>query len=85
MKLTKSKNLTGLVLAVLMALPLFSIASRVIYVQANKNAYQSYSGQNLDTYDALNSLNEVELNKNYHFSSVETYDNVSNVHHPNYH
>lgn len=43
MRITKQRTLTGLILAVLMALPLCSILSRVIYVQSNKNAYQSYS------------------------------------------
>lgn len=43
MKMLKSKSLMSLIYAVLLALPLCAILSRVIYVQSNKNAYQSYS------------------------------------------
>ena len=43
MRVLKSKSLMNLILGVLLALPMCAVASRVIYVQANKNAYQSYS------------------------------------------
>lgn len=54
MRITKQRTLTGLILAVLMALPLCSILSRVIYVQSNKNAYQSYSDVATSTTSKLN-------------------------------
>lgn len=65
MKALRHKSLMGLVYAVLLAIPLFSIISRVIYVQSNKNAYESYSGS-VQTYqknEIDNVLSFVDINK----------------------
>ena len=43
MKVPKTKSLMSLIYIALLSIPLVSILSRVIYVQSNKNAYQSYS------------------------------------------
>ena len=54
----------GLLYAVLLAIPLVSIISRVIYVQSNKNAYQSYAGttQQIESVDTYYQFNTNELN-----------------------
>lgn len=44
MKAFRIKNLFNLIYGILLGLPFFDIISRVIYVQSNKNAYQSYGG-----------------------------------------
>ena len=64
MKIIRGKSLFGLIYACLLAFPLISIVSRVIYVQSNKNAYQSYSGTVSSSYttyekDALYETNEL--------------------------
>lgn len=60
MKIVRSKNLMGLLYGVLLSIPLLSIVSRVIYVQSNKNAYQSYSGQNIYNYEQVETIDQME-------------------------
>lgn len=67
MRITKQRTLTGLILAVLMALPLCSILSRVIYVQSNKNAYQSYSDSGSTE---LVNTTTLQSNIEYYFNNV---------------
>ena len=57
MKVLKSKNLTNLILAFLLALPICAIAGRVIYTQSNKNAYQSYSEISSETHVLVSANN----------------------------
>ena len=44
MKILKHKNITGIILGLLLLMPFLSIFARSAYVVVNKNAYQSYSG-----------------------------------------
>ena len=44
----KGKNLTHLLYGILMLLPFCSILARVIYVQSNQNAYESYYGATIN-------------------------------------
>lgn len=44
----KGKNLTHLLYGILMLLPFCSILARVIYVQSNQNALDSYYGENIN-------------------------------------
>ena len=52
----------SLIFTALMSLPFVSILSRVIYVQSNKNAYQSYSGANGYQIEYKYDSNEVNIN-----------------------
>ena len=82
MKIFKHKSLMGLLYAVLLAIPLVSIISRVIYVQSNKNAYQSYSGSTTLTYyekyegvvpsNQVNSEDDLVLNNYYFVDGIST-------------
>lgn len=42
-KILRHKNLMNLFYAILVGLPLFQILAKVLYVQLNRNAYQSYT------------------------------------------
>lgn len=79
MRITKQRTLTGLILAVLMALPFVSIASRVIYVQANKNAYQSYSQVESVEEVKINSINEFDSSLVYTWNYKQTFNLTSNT------
>lgn len=56
MKAIKTKSLMSLIYIALLSIPLVSILSRVIYVQANKNAYQSYS------YNVIENVSQIDSN-----------------------
>lgn len=50
----RSKSIMTLIYCALLSIPLVSILSRVIYVQANKNAYQSYSETQVRKIEQIN-------------------------------
>lgn len=67
-------TLTGilkvLLFALLMLAPIFSVASRCLYVICNKNAYQSYSGQNVeDTTYTRTDINNLKVNDLVYYNS----------------
>lgn len=80
----KGKNLTHLLYGILMLLPFCSILARVIYVQSNQNAKDSYYGQNINEQIPVQGYNDLQTYYNYQFGlpSVDsgniTY-NVTNV------
>lgn len=88
MKMLRHKSLMGLLYAVLLAVPLVSIISRVIYVQSNKNAYQSYAGTTeyinnvVESYDyqtnEVNSTDDLITDNIYKFNRLDEIWTISN-------
>ena len=69
MKKIRHGSIMSLIYAVLIAIPMVSIVSRVIYVQSNKNAFQNYSGKN-EIIEYVNA-DIVELGEDYRFKPTE--------------
>ena len=65
MRVLKSKSLMNLILGVLLALPMCAVASRVIYVQVNNNAYQSYSNEYVEKYSQVNNSSTFIVGQEY--------------------
>lgn len=63
----KRKNLMGIIYAIVMCIPFFTILVRCLYVQLNKNAYQSYSNFNstLTEYRQINSYDSMIVGNTY--------------------
>ena len=62
-----TKWLKVIIFAILMLAPIFSVAIRCAYVVCNKNAYQSYSGYNIETNNELATSIESSLNYESYF------------------
>lgn len=62
MKIFKHRNILGLIFGLMALIPLVSIGVKCAYVSMNKNAYQSYSGQDIDNYIPYDSIADVPLN-----------------------
>lgn len=81
-KLKHDHTLTSIlkfaIFSLIMLAPIFSVASRCLYVICNKNAKDSYSGKQNDVYETSITMSDVRLNNIYHFSSVPTYTETSN-------
>lgn len=69
-------NFMRLIYATLLALPFVAILSRVIYVQSNKNAYQSYEAQThyKDNFVKINNANQIYEGLQYHIVYNEEYE-----------
>ena len=63
------KSITHLIYGLLMMLPFFAILIKVLYVQVNKNAYQSYSGNTLMTNNYINDKEKLIYDEIYTFTS----------------
>jgi len=64
--------------AFVMLLPVFAIGVTCGYAMFNKNAYQSYSGNNTIQTNYLTNINDFELNNTYYFNS-RNYTDLTNV------
>ena len=69
-------NFMRLIYATLLALPFVAILSRVIYVQSNKNAYQSYDGETMENIITANS--PLQINTKYYMYTNED-EELTNV------
>lgn len=68
-----------LLFAIVMLLPFIDVFVRCGYVMFNKNAYQSYSGEQYEYENHFTSINDVEMNSILHFDSSIAYSNQSNI------
>ena len=70
-------NFMRLIYATLLALPFVAILSRVIYVQSNKNAYQSYYGATINQRENVNvTLQKMQPNSIYYFYNCFCYKKI---------
>lgn len=81
MKTLKGKTLMSILYAVILSFPMISILSRVIYVQSNKNAYQSYYGETInEKIETQIQYDELQNNETYLFSNpIATNNDVNDV------
>ena len=77
MKAIKTKSLMSLIYVAMLSLPLASIVSRCIYVQANKNAYQSYSNEYVEKYSQVNNSSTFIVGQEYLVAYDENSTNTS--------
>lgn len=68
----RSKSIMTLIYCALLSIPLVSILSRVIYVQSNKNAYQSYSETSALTTTLISDNAQVINGNNYMINLLES-------------
>lgn len=75
-----AKNITHILYGLIMLLPMFSILARVIYIQANPNAKDSYSGTTT-TYQQVEKYQTNELNSNadFVFGNIYHFDNYVSI------
>lgn len=72
MKTLKHKSIMGIIYGVLLLMPFLCIFSRVIYVQSNKNAYQSYSGTKVDKIEQINNAQSYVDTFTYNVKPIQT-------------
>ena len=77
MKILKPKNLMSILYGVLLAFPMFAILSRVIYVQTNKNAYQSYSETQVQKIEQINNAQSYADTFTYNVKPINTQHTTS--------
>lgn len=80
MKQIKHKSFMSYLYCALMCLPFISILSRILYVQWNKNAYQSYSDNTAQT-DFINTTTDFNYNIEYYLinARVTTQTDIGNA------
>lgn len=62
------------IFSILMLLPFLSVLTRCMYVTFNKNAYQSYSGENIPPTENINIKAQNLINNNYYY--FQNFENV---------
>lgn len=82
MKNCKRRTIFSWIFALLLLVPMFSIAIRCLYVVFNKNAYQSYSNFNSETHEYVNvdSFDDLIVGNTYKFiSNNDGFSTITNV------
>lgn len=71
----KHRSIMGAIYCCLLAIPMVSVLARVIYVQSNKNAYQSYSGTTTQPQEIpLYQTNELANEDDFILNNIYTVD-----------